>query len=135
MKLNRIFKHLVAFIFLLLTVTAAKAQADRWQQRIKYVINVDMNVTINRFTGTETILEVDLDKPIIPHSRTSLDMAFSSQIPVQIRRSGRDNAEGIRYTMSQWYPKMAEYDYEGWNADPYIAREFYGVWGDFDVNI
>ena len=37
--------------------------------------------------------------------------------------------------MAQWYPKMAEYDYEGWNADPYTGREFHGVWGDFDVKI
>jgi hypothetical protein len=37
--------------------------------------------------------------------------------------------------MSQWYPKMVEYDYQGWNANPYIAREFYGVWGDYNVNI
>ena len=31
--------------------------------------------------------------------------------------------------------KVTEYDYQGWNANPYIAREFYGVWGDYDVNI
>ncbi len=37
--------------------------------------------------------------------------------------------------MSQWYPKMCEYDYEGWHPTPYIAREFYGVWGDYEVNI
>jgi Peptidase family M1 domain len=37
--------------------------------------------------------------------------------------------------MSQWYPKMVEYDYQGWNANQYVAREFYGVWGDFDVQI
>ena len=54
---------------------------------------------------------------------------------MQIRRSGRDNAEGISYSMSQWYPKMAEYDRQGWHADPYVGREFYGVWGDFDVKI
>jgi hypothetical protein len=30
---------------------------------------------------------------------------------------------------------MAEYDVEGWHADPYLIREFYGVWGDFDVTI
>ncbi len=60
---------------------------------------------------------------------------FEAQVPVQIRRSGRDNAEGIRYSMSQWYPKMCEYDYEGWHPTPYVAREFYGVWGDYDVTI
>ena len=32
-------------------------------------------------------------------------------------------------------PKMAEYDVDGWNADPYIGREFHGVWGNFDVKI
>ena len=37
--------------------------------------------------------------------------------------------------MSQWYPKLAEFDFEGWHADPYIAREFHGVWGNFDVKI
>jgi hypothetical protein len=78
---------------------------------------------------------VILKKPVLPHSQTHLDVAFEAQVPVQIRRSGRDNAEGIRYSMSQWYPKIVEYDYQGWNANPYIAREFYGVWGDYDVNI
>ena len=37
--------------------------------------------------------------------------------------------------MTQWYPKLAEYDFEGWHPNPYIAREFHGVWGDFDVKI
>ena len=83
----------------------------------------------------ETILEVVLSKPILPKSKTSMEVNFQAQVPIQIRRSGRDNAEGIRYSMSQWYPKMVEYDYQGWNANPYIAREFYGVWGDFDVKI
>ncbi|MEO5905646.1 MAG: M1 family metallopeptidase, partial [Saprospiraceae bacterium] len=43
--------------------------------------------------------------------------------------------EGIRYSMSQWYPKMCEYDKDGWHAHPYIGREFYGVWGDFDFTL
>jgi len=62
-------------------------------------------------------------------------MAFSSQVPLQIRRSGRNNAESIDYSMAQWYPKLCEYDYQGWHANPYVGREFYGVWGDFDVTL
>lgn len=202
-----------------------QAQPDRWQQHIKYNINVNMNVVSNQFSGTEkieyinnspdtlqkvflhlywnafqpnssmdvrsrelgktmltnrrgeqvadwdarvrdriskltdkeigyqkvssikingkdqqliqheTILEVRLDKALLPKSKTLLDVNFEAQVPLQVRRSGRDNAEGIRYSMSQWYPKMVEYDYQGWNANPYIAREFYGVWGDYDVKI
>lgn len=221
-------KTKLACLLLILTsmLSQIQAQPDRWQQRIKYKIDVDMNVETNRFTGTEkldytnnspdtldrvffhlywnafqpgssmdvrsrvlgqtritepsrrsdgldwdsrvkdriqhltpeeigyqhvtsitiggveqpvkmheTILEVNLTKPILPHSTVQLNLTFEAQVPKQIRRSGRDNAEGIRYSMSQWYPKMVEYDYQGWNANPYIAREFYGVWGDFDVNI
>jgi hypothetical protein len=62
-------------------------------------------------------------------------MDFEGQIPVQIRRSGRNNKEGVDLSMTQWYPKIAEYDHEGWHPTPYIAREFHGVWGDFDVSI
>lgn len=214
---------LMAAIF---PLSFAHAQPDRWQQHIKYNINVSMNVVTNRFTGTEkleytnnspdtlrkvyfhlywnafqpgssmdvrsielgktriaepkkdsdgldwdarvkdriskltpeeigyqkvksilingieqklkeheTILEVLLSKPILPKTKALLEVSFEAQVPLQVRRSGRDNEEGIRYSMSQWYPKMVEYDYQGWNANPYIAREFYGVWGDFDVNI
>lgn len=203
------------------------AQPDRWQQRVKYTMNIDMNVQTNQYTGTqkleywnnspdtlkkvfyhlywnafqpnsmmdvrsrrqgsivlrqgrngdditdwdprvedrilnlkedetgyqkitaltmnghaqkfivhETILEVQLDKPILPRSKATFDMAWQAQVPLQIRRSGRDNPyTGVRYTMTQWYPKMAEYDYEGWHPTDYVAREFYGVWGDYDVTI
>ncbi|MFY8004777.1 MAG: M1 family metallopeptidase, partial [Chitinophagaceae bacterium] len=83
----------------------------------------------------ETILEVQLTKPLLPKSKVNMDVVFQAQVPVQIRRSGRNNAEGVNYSMSQWYPKVVEYDYQGWNANPYVAREFYGVWGDFDVKI
>ncbi|OYX28081.1 MAG: peptidase M1 [Flavobacteriales bacterium 32-35-8] len=82
-----------------------------------------------------TILEVTLAKPIQPGEKITFDMLFDAQVPVQIRRSGRNNSEGVALSMAQWYPKLAEYDVDGWHTDPYIAREFYGVWGDFDVKI
>lgn len=82
-----------------------------------------------------TILEVTLAKPILPNSKTTFTLDFDGQVPVQVRRSGRNNSEGVALSMSQWYPKLAEFDFEGWHADPYIAREFHGVWGNFDVKI
>ncbi|TWW02043.1 M1 family metallopeptidase [Chitinophaga pinensis] len=204
----------------------AKAQSDRWQQRVKYAMDINMDVAANRFSGKQklqytnnspdtlykvfyhlywnafqpgsmmdvrsrelgqtvlyrdkngnerrdwdgrvtdrisklqpdqigyqkilslkrdgatqtynvigTILEVPLAKPILPHATATFDMEFEAQVPVQIRRSGRNNSEGVDYSMAQWYPKMCEYDYEGWHPTPYIAREFYGIWGDYDVKI
>ena len=94
-----------------------------------------MNGQATDFEVDGSILQVALPKPILPGQSASFDMAFDSQVPVQIRRSGRDNKEGIDYSMAQWYPKMCEYDYEGWHSNPYIGREFHGVWGDFDVKI
>ncbi len=87
------------------------------------------------FETNETILEVRLAEPILPHSKVTLEMNWDAQVPLQIRRSGRDNSEDVEFSMAQWYPKLCEYDYQGWHANPYIAREFYGVWGDFDVKI
>lgn len=87
------------------------------------------------FEEEGSILTVDLAKPLPPGEETTFDMVFNGQVPIQIRRSGRNSAEGVALSMSQWYPKLAEYDFEGWHADPYIAREFHGVWGDFDVKL
>jgi hypothetical protein len=225
-------KKLTVVKCLLVTLLATgwqntQAQSDRWQQRVKYTMDINMDVTTNRFSGKQkleyinnspdtlykvfyhlywnafqpgsmmdvrsrelgktvlykdkngnekhdwdarvtdrisklqpdqigyqkilslkqdgvvtqtynvigTILEVPLKKPIPPHSTTVFEMEFEAQVPIQIRRSGRNNSEGVDYSMAQWYPKLCEYDYEGWHPTPYIAREFYGVWGDYDVKI
>ncbi|HHG83148.1 MAG TPA: M1 family peptidase, partial [Bacteroidetes bacterium] len=92
-------------------------------------------VPVQKSEEVETIQEVVLAKPILPGDSTVLELSFQGQVPVQIRRSGRDNAENIRFSMAQWYPKLCEYDYMGWHANPYVGREFHGVWGDFDVTI
>jgi hypothetical protein len=100
------------------------------------ILSLKMNGRNQKIIYHETILEVVLDKPVLPRSKVSFDMDWEAQVPLQIRRSGRDNPNtGIHYTMTQWYPKLAEYDHEGWHPTPYIAREFYGVWGDYDVTI
>jgi len=199
-------------ITFLAAFSAVYAQSDRWQQKVKYIMDVTMDVEKNTYQGTqklhytnnspdtltrafyhlyfnafqpnsmmdvrsrtitdpdrrvmdriqklspeeigilkvkkltmdgrkvdfehvETILEVDLNTPILPGQTVVFDMEFEGQVPLQVRRAGRDNAEGIRYSMSQWYPKMAAYDKRGWHANPYVGREFYGNFGDFDVKI
>ncbi len=83
----------------------------------------------------ETILQVPLKKPILPGAKTVLEMDFHGQVPPVIRRAGRNSREGIDLSMAQWYPKLCNYDHDGWHPNPYIGREFYGIWGDFDVKI
>jgi len=87
------------------------------------------------FQVVGTILEAKLPKAIKPGHSAKFKMDYEAQVPAFVRRSGRDNNEGIEFTMAQWYPKLCEYDKQGWHPDPYIGREFYGVWGDFDVQI
>ena len=99
------------------------------------ITNFKQDGTAAQTRVSGTILEVTLAKPILPNSKTTFTLDFDGQVPVQIRRSGRNNSERIELSMSQWYPKLAEFDFEGWHADPYIAREFHGVWGNFDVKI
>ncbi len=211
---------LICFLLLCISAGTIQAQPGRWQQRVKYVMDIDMDVAANQYKGKqkleytnnspdtldklfyhlywnafqpnsmmdarsrelgknlvnnrpdwdsrvkdrilnlkeneigyekikwlkmngvvqniiehETILEVKLSKPILPKQKVMLEMEWDAQVPKQIRRSGRDAANGTKFSMSQWYPKLCEYDNDGWNPNPYVAREFYGVWGDFEVNI
>ena len=99
------------------------------------VNSLQQNGTAVKHETVGTILEVTLNEPIQPGQSVTFDMIFDAQVPKQIRRSGRNSAEGVALSMTQWYPKMAEYDFEGWHTPPYLGREFHGVWGNFDVTL
>ncbi len=99
------------------------------------IVSLEQNGKEIVFEQKETILLVRLEKPLLPGKKTELSMVFEGQVPLQIRRSGKMNKEGVHLTMTQWFPKLAEYDFEGWHPNPYIAREFHGVWGNYTVNI
>ena len=97
--------------------------------------SIEQNGKKVEFNENETVLVVKLNKPLLPGKKTELKMVFTGQVPLQIRRSGKLNKEGVHLTMTQWFPKLAEYDFEGWHPNPYIGREFHGVWGNYTVNI
>ena len=99
------------------------------------VLNLKQDGVTLKNELSETILEVLLSDPLGPGESTRLTLDFEGQVPKLVRRAGRNSAEGVALSMAQWYPKIAEYDYEGWNAEPYLGREFHGVWGDFDVTL
>ena len=66
-------------------------------QKVAYV---KMNGRGQKLKEHETILEVVLDKPILPKSKAFFDVSFEAQVPLQVRRSGRDNAQGVKYSMA-----------------------------------
>ena len=99
------------------------------------VLSLKQNGKGVKYITEETILEVDLNEPLLPGQNTLLEMSFFTKTPAVVQRSGKQNKDGVEFSMSQWYPKLCEYDKEGWHANPYIGREFHGVWGNFDVQI
>lgn len=88
-----------------------------------------------KFEVQQTILKVYLNEKIKPNTKTVFTMDWDAVVPRQIRRSGRNNREGIELSMTQWYPKLAEYDYDGWATFDYIGREFHAPFSDYDVSI
>ncbi len=76
------------------------------------VLTLKQNGKNVHFETAGTILEVTLNTPIKPGSKVTFDMTFKGQLPVHIRRAGRNNPDGVAMSMAQWYPKMAEYDFE-----------------------
>jgi len=105
------------------------------QQGFLKVDNLTQDGVLVKTVDSETILEVILNRPIEPGDSSVFELSFRGHVPDVIRRAGKNSSEGVAFSMAQWYPKIAEYDLEGWNADPYIGREFHGVWGNFDVKI
>ena len=101
-------------------------------QNIKWIRQNGKNL---KFEIQETIMKVTLAEPLKPNTSTTFTMEWDAVIPKQIRRSGRNNREGIDMTMTQWFPKIAEYDYEGWATFDYVGREFHAPFADFDVTI
>jgi len=99
------------------------------------IVSMKQNGNPVAFEVLGTILKVSLNEPLDSGKKTTFDMEFEGQVPVLIRRAGRNNKDGVALSMAQWYPKLAEYDVDGWQINQYIGREFHGVWGNFDVTI
>ena len=105
---------------------------DQGFQKIK---SIKQNGKELKYKISGTILEVTLSQPIASNSSTNFEMEWQAQIPSIIRRGGKNSSEGVDFSMTQWYPKMAQFDEFGWHLDEYIGREFIAPFGNFDVKI
>ncbi|MEO8760428.1 MAG: M1 family peptidase, partial [Bacteroidia bacterium] len=84
--------------------------------------------------NNEDICKVYLSQPLLPLKSTTITTPFKVKIPSALfSRLGHINQA---YYISQWYPKPAVYDANGWNPMPYLDQgEFYSEFGSFDVSI
>ena len=117
------------------TVISRLSEIPKSEEGAQNIRWIKQNGKDLKFEIQGTVMKVYLAEAIKPNSSTTFTMEWDAVIPMQIRRSGRNNREGIDMTMSQWYPKIAEYDYDGWAAFDYIGREFHAPFSDYEVNI
>ena len=80
------------------------------------------------------ICKLILNEPIRSLDTITITTPFFVKIPdAKFSRLGHT---GQAYFITQWYPKPAVFDNDGWHPMPYIDQgEFYSEFGSFDVKI
>ena len=74
-----------------------------------------------------------LPKPLQSGQTIAIQTPFTLKIPASFSRLGH---VGESYQMTQWYPKPAVFDKDGWHPMPNLDMgEFYSEFGSFDVTI
>ncbi len=79
------------------------------------------------------IIKLRLEQPLAPKNSVEITTPFHVQLPYNFSRGGH---AGQSYQVTQWYPKAALYDKDGWHPIPYVDQgEFYNDFGNYKVNI
>ena len=99
-----------------------------------------LNFKVNNVTATVEdhpqhidIVKIILPTPLLPGQKINITTPFHVKLPYNFSRGGHD---GQSYQATQWYPKPAVYDKNGWHPMPYLDQgEFYSEFGSFDVSI
>lgn len=80
------------------------------------------------------IIKLVLNQPLQPGQKITITTPFHVRVPNgNFSRMGHVKNQ---YQITQWYPKPAVYDRNGWNEMPYLNQgEFYSEFGTFDVFI
>src|SRR3989338_3651463 len=124
--------------FILTTLTTQSLWAQTYfQQEVNYTINVKVNdaaVKWDYLKDSIDICKIILNEPLKSGDKIIISTPFHVKIPSgSISRMGHI---GQSYQITQWYPKPAVFDKNGWNQMPYLNQgEFYSEYGSFDVSI
>lgn len=100
-----------------------------------------LNFTYNEKPATyiyvgkhEDVATLFLPEALLPGQKASITCSFKVKIPSC--RFSRLGVCGNSYQITQWYPKPAVYDKNGWNPMPYLHfGEYYNDFGFYKVNI
>lgn len=79
------------------------------------------------------IARISLPKQLLPGATMTIATPFRVKIPYTFSRLGHVKTT---YQLTQWYPKPAAFDEEGWHLVPYLDQgEFYAEYATWDVSM
>ena len=144
----------LSFIYFLLPANAyssqrsafAKQELERGKTRFYFADTKEMGSFSNlniQVDGKRVEVEIDRNNPdvakvklarsILAGESVKITTPFQYKIPYPFSRGGHT---GQQYQMTQWYPRVAVYDRDGWHPQPYLDQgEFYAEFGTFDVTL
>ncbi|NOT50476.1 MAG: M1 family metallopeptidase [Chitinophagaceae bacterium] len=79
------------------------------------------------------IIKLVLPSPLLPGQKITITTPFHVKLPFNFSRGGHNEGS---YLVTQWFPKPAVYDKNGWHPMPYLDQgEYYSEFGDYKVTI
>lgn len=109
---------------------------DRHGRRVRFqtIQSGDVPLTYRFDEKVDTVLHVDLPQPVKPGQTVEVYFEYSLDIPAVQGRFGR--WMGIT-NLLHWYPTVAYFGPNGWDAPPYVAwhQPFLNEAGHYDVKL
>jgi hypothetical protein len=99
--------------------------------RLDFKVN-DVNAIVEE-TNNIDIIKLNLPQQLLPHQSVVVTTPFHVKLPYNFSRGGYIDQS---YMITQWYPKAALYDKDGWHQMPYLDEgEYYNDFGNYNVSI
>lgn len=106
------------------------------------VSNLKVNGQVAKVILDNTIMKVVLNKPMLPNTDIEISMDFKTYFDNRgtMRRRMKTFIHGPnnvkQFDGVHWYPRICVYDRKfGWTTDQHLGKEFYGDFGQFDVEL
>lgn len=146
-SLDRIYVHIWPNAYKDKTTALAKQSYKDGDQQLRYITeekkglidSLDFKINGEKVKWEyhahhSDIAILTLNSPLQPGAKMMVSTPFFVKIPSgSISRLGHI---GESYQITQWFPKPAVYDKDGWHYMPYLGQgEFYSEFGSFDVSI
>lgn len=118
----------------------ARTEFEDWGFQLTKVKSGGKDV---RYTINDTMMRIDLDKPLKPGEKFEFDIDWWFNIPEGKAMGARGGYEPYKrdgndiFFIAQWFPRLAAYtDLAGWEHKQFLGTgEFTLEFGDYDVEI